>query len=388
MLSRLTDHFHPASPKVFPKWTQYVDYLKLQKRVLKKRYLNSDVYEARCFHILKHLLKTMERDMEYLMLQQNDFSRYLNYFKEVAQSTYDTFAPARTGKAYRKAFYKKGLFATTEYLCPVPDVDHLKTLPLDKSWDDWEKVKPVHLWHHDTEEYTLNIFSGGIVTKYNPPTYSIICIDAVALMFKYYKYMTMDITGETIKTMHDFIHRHVLVHLMDDLLEVWLFNRINYISKLAEEGESVRSLVNISPMSDRQFGYVGGRYGEAMEELYKAMIQVKEGSVRVNSILSAQLLPNGSILDRINYMNTYLDIPDTFQYMPVVLMRDIPTIDLMSRMYAWRPDMTMYRTMRRDILVELRRVKRGRCWERIYDSSIRLLVEDWMTRTEESLSMD
>lgn len=386
MLQDLAHHFRVASPKVLPKWEQYVDFLKLQKRILKTRFLNLDGFESRGFFILKQILKTLDPDIEYLSLQSNDFARYLNYFKEIPSNANDIFDPARSGKAYRKAFYKKGLFAPNEYICPVSDVDHIKTLPLEGSWEEWSKVKPMQIWYHDTDEYTLDIFQGQVVTKYTHPNFSMICLDTTALLFKYFKYLTMDVPQEEgTKNFHTFIYKHVYPFIMDDLLEIWLFNRITHIANLVTEGPSTANLVHIAPSSDRAFGYVGSRYGEAMESLYSAMEDVKNGTINVNSIFCAKLLPSGSIVDRMNYANEYLDIPNTVQYKHAILLRDMPIIDLMVTMHSWRPDVTIYQSLRRDLNIYLRRMKMNRIWQRIYDSSVRTKVEDWIENSQKKI---
>lgn len=385
MLQELATHFREATPRIIPKWSQYLESLDFQKDQLKRRFLNVYGAESRAMRILRQMLIPVDTDIEYLKNQSNDFARYLNWFTKLEGTVTDIFDPVQGGRAYRKTFYKRGLFSTNEYLCPVDDVDHISILPFDKSWEEWEKVKPVTIWYHDTDEYSLNIVQGNVITKYTQPTYSVVFIDTISLLFKYYKYMTCDITGEHEKTPHNFLWKHVFSSFFDDLQNIWVLNRILYCASIIDNEENSKIILQQFPPSDKQYGYIGGRYLESMESLFEVFQDVKDGNLRVNNLLSSKLLPSGSILDRIHYSWKYLDVPHLQQYRHMRIIRDMPILDIILKMYAWRPDTEMYRTLRRDMLVHLRRYKSNRFWAKIADAAVRAKIEDWVLTTEESL---
>ncbi len=384
MLDNLKSHFKHATPKIIPQWSQYLTSLQLQKEQLRTRFLNNYGGEARGFRILKQILDYV--DVEYLLKQRNDYERYINYFLNVRNNVERLFQPVESGRVYRKMFYRKGLFATNEYFCPVDDVDHIQTLPMDKSWEEWERVQPVHLWYHDTQEYSLNLLTGQVAFSFTNPSYALIFVDVIALMFKYYKYISSPSIGEE-KTLHNFIQNHVYNFFFDDLQNIWILNQILLCCDVADTSKDIREITTELQKSNRQYGYIGGRHHEAVEDLLEALNLVREGNLRVNSILSAQLLPSGSIIDRIHYSFKYLDIAHLQQYKYVRILRDLHLVDLIIKMHMWRPDTEIYKSLARNLRYEVRRLQMNKPWSKINDSVIRTHVQDWVTALESKVEI-
>lgn len=383
MLTDLRSHFKDFTPKIIPQWSQYLYSLRLQKRQLSTRFLNQYGYEPRGFRILKQILDSL--DVEHLVKQPNDFARYFNGLLPARLNANRLLQPVEYGRAYRKVFYKKGLFATNEYLCPVDDVDHIKILPFDRPWEEWEKVKPVHLWYHDSNEYSLNLLTGSVVFKYQNPTYAIVFVDVISLLFKYYKYLITPMVGEE-KTLHSFIHKHVYNSFFDDLQNTWILNQILICSNIVDSKSEMDVITTDLQPSDRQFGYIGGRYTEAMEHLTKAFMDVRLGKIRVNSLLCSELLPSGSIIDRIEYSLKYLDVAHRNQLRYIRILRDMPIIDLIIQMYSWRSDVELYKSLRRELRYIVRRYINSKPWSKIYDSAIRTHIKDWLIELDNRLA--
>lgn len=386
MLTSLRSHFKLSTPRIIPQWSQYLESLNLQKRQLKTRFLNSHGYESRGFRLLKQITDLIDPDfISYLLKQPDDYARYLNGFLPLARESARLFQPVESGRAYRKMFYEKGLFSTSEYFCPVDDVDHLSTLPMEEGWESWTEVQPVHLWYNDSPEYTMNVLKGRVEYKYTNPTFAIIFVDTIALMFKYYKYMTSQIDLGTEKTLHKFIHEHVFSFFFEDLQNIWVLNQVLLCTQVPDGEETVDSLMVKIGASNRQYGYVGGRHQEAVEHLLDAMDDVRDGNIRVNSLLSSKLLPSGSIIDRIYYSFKYLDVAHTQQLKYMRMLRDMPMVDLLLQMNGWRPDNEIYKSLVRDLRYQLKRLQSSKPWSRIYDSSIRAHLYAWTESTIEKL---
>lgn len=378
MLQEISSHFQRYTPRTLTHWSQYLSTLKLQKNDLRTRFINSYGVESRGFRLLHQVLNTVE--IEYLKNQTNDFHRYINWFFPMRNVSNRIFYPIETGRAYRKVFYKKTIFAPTEYICPTLNVDHLSTLPLGKSWTDWECIQPVHLWYNDSIEYTLNILQNQVSYKYNPPGHALIFVDVIALMFKYYKYMTSDI-AEASKTPHEFLHKHVYSFFFQDIQNSWILNQLLLCVEFTNSDTNVQQLIE-----DKQYGYLGARYVEAMSSMVDILKDIKDGNLRVNSLLSSNLFPTGSLIDRIEFSFKYLDVEYLRQYTYILLLRDIPVVDLIIKLYQWRIDTPAYKTLAKDLLQLLKRYKNNKPWSRIYDSSIRLYISDWVDKTIDLLS--
>ena len=386
MLEELYMHFHEANPRVLPKWEQHIQTLQLQKNILTNRFLNIYSPESRGFRCLRQVLDQIDSaEIEYIFKQGNDFSRYINCFLPLQRNSNRLFQPVESGRAYRHTFISRGVYSTNEYICAVDDVDNLSTLPLDKNWEEWNKVQPVHLWYHDSQEYSLNLLQTKVKYTYTNPTYAIIFIDVIALLFKYYKYMTLDIPNETEKSIHNFIQNHVYRFFFTDLQDIWLFNQLLICTNLTDSTENISSILDEVTLQNKQYGYLGGRHITAMENLMLALNDVRNGNLRVNSLLSSKLLSTGSLLDRINKSFKYLDVAHIQQLQYMTILRDIPMIDLILQMHRWRIDTEAYRSLARELRWKLRRLMNNRPWSKIYDPVIKNHLKSWLENTLTSI---
>ena len=184
-----------------------------------------------------------------------------------------------------------------------------------------------------------------------------------------------DLPNEPEKTMHNFIHRHVLNTAFEDLEEIWLLNQILLCVAIEDNTADYKDIALIQKISDRQYGYVTSRHEEAMNELLNAFKLIRTGQLRVNSFLSAKVFPSGSILDRIEYSFKYLDVPHLIQYQYMEIMRDLPILKLIITLYSWRPETVMYQ-----------RMQNTKPWLKIFDSSIKGYIQQEMNDLYEKVT--
>ena len=146
MLDKLQKYLLPSSPIIVPQWYQHIEELNTRKKEVKRRFDNFYGADSRALRLLKHVAGSI--DLDYLKYCKNDFEAYRNYFSFFHTTADYIFNPTKFGKAYRKLFYHKNLYATTEFIVPTNDVDHIKILPLGRDWEYWKSLKPVTLWYH------------------------------------------------------------------------------------------------------------------------------------------------------------------------------------------------------------------------------------------------
>ena len=91
-----------------------------------------------------------------------------------------------------------------------------------------------------------------------------------------------DLPNEPEKTMHNFIHRHVLNTVFEDLEEIWLLNQILLCASIEDNTANYKDISLIQKISDRQYGYVTSRHEEAMNEILRAFKLIRTGPRRVN----------------------------------------------------------------------------------------------------------
>ena len=364
MLDNLKRYLVPVNPIVVPQWVQHVENMKVRRDELRRRFMNDYGYSSRALRILKHVAGSI--DTSYLKYQVTDFDAYRNYFSEFGDVADYIFNPTKFGKAYRNMFYEKTVFSTTEYIIPTNDVDHIKTLPLGKGWDEWKNVKPVTLWYHDSSEHTLDLLHNEVKFRHIQPTYSVTYIDSVALSMMWWKYSNLTTVPDEDKILEVFLHRYVFSKLFEDLEDIYLTNRIRNI---------LTAIDNDIPY-DNLYGYVDGRQKEADSRLGNRLQELKDGNIRPNNLLSSKLLCTGSILDRIHHAFTYLDTDHLYQYEYTRILRDLPYLDIILTLHEYRKDSDYYKNLTQELRILLKRYKSGRPWSNIADRSVKSYLED------------
>lgn len=363
MLDKLQKYLLPSSPVIVPQWYQHLEELNVRKKEVIRRFNNFYGADSRALRLLKHVAGSI--DLDYLKYCRNDFEAYRNYFSIFHTTADYIFNPTKFGRAYRKLFYHKNLYATTEFIIPTNDVDHIKILPLGRDWDYWSKLKPVTLWYHTSTEHSLNLYNDQVVFKYIQPEYAVTYIDSCMLGMMYYKYLNTDIITEE-KTLHNFLHKYVFSKLFDDLEDIYLFNRItNLISDINTETEY-----------ENTFGYVNSREKEANIRLLAKIDDIKKGNIRPNQLLSSPLLVSGSILNKIHYSFNNLDTEHLQQYEYTRILRDLPYLNVILKLHEFRPDSSYYNNLTQELRIYLKRYLMNKVWSSIADKYVRVTIEE------------
>lgn len=367
MLDNLKRYLLPVTPTIIPQWNQHINELKIRREEIKRRYLNNYGSDSRALRTLKHLIGSI--DIDYLSSQRNDFDAYTNYFSLFGNVADYIFNPTKFGKAYRKMFYHKTIFSTTEFLIPVNDVDHIKYLPLGRPWDEWKYVKPVTLWYHDSHEHTLDLLKNQVHFKFDQPNYSLTFINSTALAMMWWKYSNTHLPDEE-QTLHNFLHKYVFSKLFEDLEDIWLLNRIKTIV------EHCNDIDGTAESDTNLYGYAGGRQKEANNRLMLKIIDIKNGNLRPNNLLSSELLLSGSILNKINYAFEYLDTEHLKQYDYTRILRDLPYLELILKLHEYRPDSSFYLNLTQELRIYLKRYLSSKPWSSVADSYVRTIIEE------------
>lgn len=375
MLSSILSHeIDTGSKKILPHWNQYVSSLKFYKENIKRNFLRSPGYRSRIMNTLAAMLTILDWDY---VKKKDDITAYVDYLQEVDVSVTSIFDLSRRGYAYRNMFVEKTIYSPNEYLVATEDVCHLGLLPWGKGWDVWKDIRCVHLWHHDSSEYTLHLLLDKIKFKWYQPTYAIFCIDPVILALRYKKYMEDEMPDEN-KGLHKYLHCHVMSGLFEDLLDVWLMKQITDISKCKSE-EEVINLKNNLPNNNHQYGHSGMRYEEAALEMFHVLEDVKDRKVKPMEFLNAEVLNHGSIMDRWNLRHTYLNIAHLTQMDGMRFMMELPAIELLLQMYERNKDVSNYTNISRELAMQLRRAMNKRIWNYIHDVTIQDIVKTKVT---------
>jgi len=378
MLSTLIPHLKSGGSKIaLPKWDQQISFLKNQKEELRQRYLNHGTHDSNGFRILKKIIGLVDSNLEYLRRQEDDFDRWHNWFSSMKSVASTYFDPASTGRAYVNMFYKSSNPHTKEYICSVDDVNHLKILPLDTQWNMWLDIKPVHIWYHDTSEYSLNMNQGFILHQFMDPIFSVIFVDPIALMFKYYKYMETTSISEEEKSHDDFLKTYVLQFLFDDLEDIWLLNQIELCAHLIDqfdEDEDTSEAIEL-PIYSNQFGRLSSSYGPAMREMYLKLSLIRKNQIRVQDLLASRVFEHGSLMDRINDALQIHDIAHRARFDYLRFLRDLPLVLFLVKLYKWKADTGSYTTIAKDLRRTVQRLITRKIWSSVSDRAVATFIE-------------
>lgn len=150
-----------------------------------KRLYKSEGYESHAVRLLRYIINNADFDL--LERQGNNFDRYMYHLRFIKASLDNIFDRISRGRGYRNIFFKSER-KTEEFILPVEDLNTLVHLPLDtEDWETWKKVRPVRLWDHNSDEFTVNLLNDRFTfTRGLEPTNAIILIDVVALILKYF----------------------------------------------------------------------------------------------------------------------------------------------------------------------------------------------------------
>ena len=367
MLELLFPYITNSSPRLLPAWNEYVDNLETFQSQLMKRFILGTDHETKGIALLRYILSSI--DYNYMQNQVSDFDIYTFYLRHIQEDIENKFEHTTLGTKFYNLFIDNHLGKIQEFIIPIEDISVTQRLPFDKSWDVWKYVRPVRYLAHDSTEFTQYMEADRIRFRNNPPTHGVVSIDVIALIFKYFKYMTIspNETEWTGKDQRRFLHKHVLSFFLYDLLDIFLINQIKNISNVSSIDEINTYTANNATYSG-MYGFVGHRYHEASKLLYNEFTKIKNGQTRPSMILSSPLLSHGkSIYDVVNMMVNRCHVPYMRQFQCFRVMRDMHLFSTILNIFEYRKTEHLYKTIQRNVGPKIRKYIRDKVWTYVHD---------------------
>ena len=329
MFDIFTDFIIDKDIKTFPKYTHFLESQQAYLNHLRSQYVLAEGYEAPGIRLLRYILACA--DIPHLLTYTNNYDRYMDYVRYVKDSLSKIFGNVRTGRGYFQLFYAKTHYLTEEFPLLTSDVNILSSLPFESNnWKDWYHVRPVRLWWHDAEEYSVNTKMDMVLYRYMPPSYSVTLIDVVGLVFKYlmwFKYCRPGLIADndlarTIPEQY-FLHKHVAIYWMEDLTNIWLLQQLIHVLD-TETFADCAQFRSTTLQDDNQTGYINTESRSAYEEVWKYLHALKNSSQSAETILSSPMFLHGQSFNSIiRNLLTHLDVPKLRQYEYFKWLRDI-----------------------------------------------------------------
>lgn len=371
----------------------YQLFLKQQAQIILERYnrlQGSSGGENRATAMLRYILNFM--DLEYMLKQPNNYTRYLYHLRFVKKSIDESFDRVTRGRGYNGTFISKSSCYTEEFILPADDTNVITNLPLETDdWNIWKKVTAIKLVGHDSPEYTVNMLLDRLTFNEIPPNYTFIMIDSIALMLKYYSWYVHGRESEINQEMaihapqQLFLHKYVMCDLIWDNLNVWLLNTISRLSDYvnAEGTSNIDKEFNAKALeTDMQWGRLATQATDAFKYLGKLLGDTSKNT-RPEAILSSKLLLSGSILDYANRLVSRWDMPILEQYDYLKWIRDRQLFNFILSIYLNRPTLPTSRRLIMNVRRDYKRLVNHRPW-RICNNV--LLKNDMQDDMEETLT--
>lgn len=371
----------------------YQLFLKEQSKIIRERYIRiykSLGHETRGVSLLRYILQFM--DMDYMKRQANNYDRYLYHVRFIKKSLEETFDRVRRGAGYSNMFFNKSDFSTSEYIVPAEDINTITNLPLETNgWASWRKVRPLRLIAHDSNEYTINFLNDRFTYSDLPPSYAVLMLDVVALVFKYWSwYHTQRANEEAQDLAQDaphqlFLHKYVLCDLIWDNADVWLLNTLaNIQSAIADGSYDPAMIQHESLQTEQQYGriHLGATAGfEYLVKLFQGMSQ----TYRPEGILNTRVLFSGTISNRINELLNRWDMPILEQYDYLRWLRDRQLIAFFINSFKAKKDYPPTKRLLYYFTKDFRRLLGKHPWRYCVNIALKYEIESDMTSFLEKL---
>lgn len=361
--------------------TPYQSFLLNEKRFIDEHVIlfkQGQGHESGGTRILRYILSFI--DFDYLITQTDNYKRYTDHIRYAYDDIIFSFDKSQNGKPYYNKFIGLNNQYTREYILPVTDTNCIVNLPMySESWGDWKYIKPVRLWSHNSDEFTINLLNSYIAFHSQYPSVAIILIDVVALILKYviwFKYYRDQEAAQDLATyapQQFFIHKYVLCNLAYDLGDIWLIRTLNRLLNVTDRDELQLFQAHIL-QEDPQFGYITAECGNGFQHLWDLCNQTKTNS-NPQSFLNTRLLFSGSIHRRIIKTEAQFELPSIGRYDWCRILRDADLILLYLRIWYMQKNLPICTRIITKLRYELDNIKRARITKYIYDLETKLIVD-------------
>lgn len=388
MISMLIPYLRDDAPKALPPYQTFLKQQSIFIRERFKRLYKSEGYESHAVRLLRYIINNADFDL--LERQGNNFDRYMYHLRFIKASLDNIFDRISRGRGYRNIFFKSER-KTEEFILPVEDLNTLVHLPLDtEDWETWKKVRPVRLWDHNSDEFTVNLLNDRFTfTRGLEPTNAIILIDVVALILKYFIWKKHQRDLESNKELaittpqQLFLHKYVMCDLIWDNANIWLLNQMN--KALTSDISMTHMLFNQNTLCvNDQWGWINSECERAFSYLMK-LIRDTSKTFRPEGFLNCKLLFGGNISNRCRFTDDDLNLPLYHKYDYLRFLRDRKLFNIVINVFKLRPDLPATRNLILNVRKDFKRMLVRKPWTVCNTTSLKNEIEDEMNMMYELL---
>jgi hypothetical protein len=268
---------------------------------------------------------------------------------------------------------------------PIPEIyipsyasSYMKLLTLhENNWDAWLAAKPFKLWTHTSDELQLDLSTGYLKYKEDPPEFIFSMIDCRLLVLMFFSYVkTVGKYSPDLK--NTFFVSSILPHVIFDLCDVWLIRQVQIINNMEDKSE-LKNVFKSFTIYDDKTTFVGEGYQQAAEEIFDLARMV--GSINITPmgfIESIPLTRGETIGSRMRSTIEERDLPHLAQYRPYRFLRDMDVLNTLLPLYEYtcgKNSRHAELTNRLDITLTNKYIN-PKVWEALPDAMARSFIEN------------
>lgn len=363
-----------SSSLVYPQWTQYVSTIENKKVQCQARLMSlRQLTVHKGTQLLLDFLRRWRPDE--LCLLGDDFYIYRTQADDLCNSV----VKSNVGGLYYYNFFTMAQSSIVDHLLFPLDNDVLRRAPLGRNYGVWRDYHPFRLYYHDSLEQTLDMYSAGGIVRFHdyPPTYTVWTLDLKGMLLKAVVYMREYKKGP--EDYLTFIKEGLYDCILDDLLLIWYFNVQNHAVRISLGETSLEAVTSLYQRQEGPSGYIGGQFAYMIKVMVDLYNKIRDRLVKPEDCFSMPLIGHISMK---TWIKTRDRLSSHLQDKVYRLVRDLPYLEYILRVFSLVPESTSTRTVKEIVKRELYRWMLGTPLSYVHPDSLRLFIKDRLSRID------
>ena len=328
MLDTILKCIGPGTPKILPNWDKAVVTISLRTEIMKTRFLGTGFVYNNGMNMLKHILSVaVNQDM---LDMRSDYERYVARVDPIVDSFRGMYDPVYNARQMKNLFTLDPTIP--EFIMNVSMEKPLTSLPMDKPWEYWKELTPVHVIYHDSKELVSEIYRFAVQFKYQRPSCVIYSIDLPMLIMMYAKYLDYTRSVGIESSVEEFLQDHIVVKWFDDLRRIWLTHILQDVASSQFDYKTYRT---------DEFVVQRSILKTIAEDLYRFLEDAKRKAIGIGDFCRTKWFGETSLYYWLEEMKLNIQLPSLRQYKWLEFITTLPYASLLLNM--------MYTINRQDV---------------------------------------
>ncbi len=332
----------------------------------KGRYLLSEPWTTPPVKMIRALLDKIYEPQ--FLVKHNMLDLYTTYIMPKASMISRMIDPMAGTPQHHEVFVMGS--SITEVIIPTRGIINPSGMSALDEWDDWEFVAPLRLLAHDSIELDTASTDARIRFKKQQPTYVVHGIDVEALIVKYLRYIHDTETDFKTVNREEFISKHIIPYVYDDMLDVWCLNVINYFLGNVF-GEEVKTMAHDVSKNNQFLGASSLTAG--FNDLKDLTSRVASGNVSIGAFLNTKLVNGKSLLAMMEFHRDIAAISNSTRYRGYELLKTSIFIEILTQLISSVRERSQVSKIIKDVQVDARNYRRSGWAGHIKDPIVKLV---------------